>query len=102
MLRDGRVTGLKKLQCGTGAPPTGRLGPEAARVTRGKISIRATQSLLTARGFFSFGQLIVPCVVAQTQLAWKGFGFPDADLTPFAQEFLNKSIIRGFFGDIFH
>jgi hypothetical protein len=60
------------------------------------------RSLLIARGFFFFGQLIVPSIVTQTQLARKRFGFSDTDLAALVQEFLNKRIIRGFFRDMFH
>lgn len=71
-------------------------------MSRVKNQYLPTRSLLTARGLFSFGQLVVPSIVAQTQLAWEGFGFPDADLTTLVQEFLNERIIRSFFWDMFH
>jgi len=49
-----------------------------------------------------FGQLVVPGIVAQAQLAWQRFGFSDADFAAFVQELLNKGIIGGFFWDMFH
>ncbi|WP_139194613.1 hypothetical protein [Roseovarius tolerans] len=58
-------------------------------------------SLFLARCFFFLGQFVVPGIIAQTQLAWKRLGFPDADLAAVVQEFLNKRIICGFFGDFF-
>jgi hypothetical protein len=70
--------------------------------TAWKISIRPATSLLSARRLFLFGHFIVPNVVAQTQLGWKRFGFSDTDLSALVQEFLYKSIVGGFFWDMFH
>ncbi|WP_176439119.1 hypothetical protein [Puniceibacterium sediminis] len=62
----------------------------------------SARSLLVARGLFFFGKLVVPGIVAQSQLAWKRLGFAVPDLASLLQEFLNKGIIGGFFGDMFH
>ena len=61
-----------------------------------------TGSLLIASGFLLFSQLVVPNIIAQTQLAWHRFGLADADFAAFVQKFLNKSIVGRFFGDMFH
>jgi hypothetical protein len=58
--------------------------------------------LFIARGLLFFCQLVVPDIFAQAQLTWQGFGLANADFTTFVQKFLNKRIIRGFFGDMFH
>ena len=55
-----------------------------------------------AGGFFFFGHLVVPDIVAQAQLAWHGFGFANADCSTLVQKFLNKSVIGGFFWNMFH
>jgi hypothetical protein len=60
------------------------------------------QSRLTARGLFFLGELIVPGVVAQTQLSWKRLGFADAHLPALVQKLLNKRIVSSFFADLFH
>ena len=60
------------------------------------------QSLLVARGFFFFGQLVVPSIVAQAQFGRKRLGFTFADLATLVQKFLNKRVIGGFFWNIFH
>jgi hypothetical protein len=57
---------------------------------------------LVAGGFLFLGQLIVPNIVAQTKLGRQRFGFADIDLAAFGQEFLNKRIVGGFFGDLFY
>ena len=55
-----------------------------------------------AGGFFFAGQLIAPDVVAQAQFGRRGLGLAFADLAALVQEFLNKRIIGGFFGNMFH
>ena len=59
-------------------------------------------SLLVARGFFFFGQRLVPNVLAKTQRRVKRFGFAFADLAAFVQVFLNKCFVSGVFGYMFH
>ena len=63
---------------------------------------RASGQLLVARGFFFAGQLIVPSVVTQPQLAWKWLGFANADLAALIQKLLNKRLICCFLGHMFH
>lgn len=78
-----------------------RYGPKR-RASLGKNQYSLKGSLFLARCFFFLGQFAVPGIIAQTQFAWKRLGFPDADLAAVVQEFLNKRIIRGFFGDFLH
>ena len=63
---------------------------------------RLERLFLVARGFFFFGQLVVPNILAQAKLGWRWFGFANTDLAAVVQKFLNKRVICGFFWDMFH
>ncbi len=59
-------------------------------------------SLLIAGLLLLFGQRLVPNVLAKTKLRTCRFGFALLHLAALVQELLNKRIIGGFFGDMFH
>lgn len=60
------------------------------------------RSLFVARGFFFFGQRLVPNILAEPKARIRRFGFAFADFAALVQKFLNKRIIGGFFFDMFH
>jgi hypothetical protein len=37
-------------------------------------------------GLFFFSQLVVPSIVAKTQLSWQGFGFANAEFAAFVKQ----------------
>jgi hypothetical protein len=57
---------------------------------------------LIARGFFFFGQLVVPNILAQAKFGWRRFCFANFNFAAIVQKFLNKRVICGFFWDMFH
>ena len=57
---------------------------------------------LVARGFFFFGQLVVPNIFAEAKFRWRRFGFANTDFAAVVQKLLNKRVICGFFRDMFH
>lgn len=62
----------------------------------------SAQSLLVARGFFFFGQRLVPNIFAESKARIRRFGFAFADFAALVQEFLNERIIGVLFLDMFH
>ncbi len=68
----------------------------------GSSQINCTQLLFIACSFFFFGQDVVPNIFADAQFGAHRFGFANTDFSAFVQKFLNKSIICGFFWDMFH
>jgi len=53
-------------------------------------------------GFFFFGQLHAPSVVADPKFRRHRLGFTLTNLAAFSEEFLNKGVIGGGFWDLFH
>jgi hypothetical protein len=53
-------------------------------------------------GFFFFGHLVAPAVVADAQIAWHGFGFANADLAAFFEELFDQIFVGCGFDDLFH
>jgi len=62
----------------------------------------AGRSFSVAGRLFFARKLVVPCVVAQAQLAGQGLGLSNTDFPAFVQKFLNKRIIGGLFGNMLH
>ena len=60
------------------------------------------RSLLVARGFFFFGQRLVPNILAQPKTRVQRFGFALADFAALVQIFLNKRFVGGVFWNMFH